>query len=215
MLQIISSRARGRNFLFGTVSAGILALHCLSASAQEPPVDTPTEDQTLRYGVVTVTSQKREQSISDIAGSVSVTDGEFLDDLNISDSKDLIDFVPGLTIKATAAGNANATIRGLGTAPGSSSFDQSVAFFQDGIYAGRSTQFDSGFLDVERIEVIKGPQSTLLGKNASLGAISIISKAPTTEFEDRQHDARSRQPQCPRTACHAGWQLRRPALLSV
>lgn len=132
---------------------------------------------------IVVTALKREQSVQDVPATIGVTPGQQIQDFVITDAIDLAAFSPGLTIKAIGHGPATASIRGLGTQPGSSVFDQSVSMFVDGIYMSRSTGFVAGLFDIERVEVIKGPQSTLLGKNSSLGAISVVTREPTNEFE--------------------------------
>ena len=131
---------------------------------------------------VLVTAQKRAENVQDIPVTVSVVDGGILDDFNIRDTNDLAASVPGLTIQHTPQNLSQVAIRGLGTGSGSESVDQSVGLFIDGVWAGRIREFQSALFDVERIEVIKGTQTTLLGKNTSLGAISILSRRPGAEM---------------------------------
>ncbi len=127
---------------------------------------------------VIVTAQKRAENVQDIPVTINVVTGELLDSFSLRNSNDLGDAVPGLTIQATPQNLAQVTLRGLGTGSGGESVDQSVGLFIDGIWAGRIREFQASLFDVERIEVIKGTQTALLGKNTSLGAISIISRRP-------------------------------------
>ena len=129
---------------------------------------------------VIVTAQKRVENIQDIPITVNVVSGELLDNFTIRNTNDLAASVPGLIIQETPQNLSQVTIRGLGTGAGGESLDQSVGLFIDGIWAGRIREFQAALFDVERVEVIKGAQTTLLGKNTSLGAINIITRRPTS-----------------------------------
>lgn len=128
---------------------------------------------------IIVTAQKREQSLQDVPLSVLAIGSEFLDDRNITSFENLE--LPGVHIGQGVA-NDNIYIRGVGST-GGRGFDQSVPLYHDGVYLSRARQQRIAFLDVERIEILKGPQPTYLGKNAIGGAISIISRRPTDQFE--------------------------------
>lgn len=150
---------------------GVLVFSCIAsgpASSNELPV----------LEEVLVTAQKRSENVQDIPLTINVLDGSMLDDFTIRDTNDLAASVPGLTIQHTPQNLSQVAIRGLGTGSGSESVDQSVGLFIDGVWAGRIREFQSALFDVERIEVIKGTQTTLLGKNTSLGAVSILSRRP-------------------------------------
>jgi iron complex outermembrane receptor protein len=131
---------------------------------------------------VIVTAQKRVENVQDIPVTINVVTGEALDIFNIRNTNDLANSVPGLVIQETPQNLSQITVRGLGTGAGGESLDQSVGLFIDGVWAGRIREFQAALFDVERIEVIKGTQTTLLGKNTSLGAISIISRRPGEEL---------------------------------
>jgi len=164
-----------------------------------------SESKTLRYTVITalvvttmlqgtlraeelvleeviVTAQKRVENVQDIPLTINVLEGTRLDDFTIRDTNDLAAAVPGLTIQHTPQNLSQVTVRGLGTGSGGESLDQSVGLFIDGIWAGRIREFQTSLFDIERIEVIKGTQTSLLGKNTSLGAVSIISRRPDETF---------------------------------
>lgn len=138
--------------------------------------------QTMRLEEVLVTAQKRTENVQEVPFTVSVLEGRELDQFTIRDTNDLADAVPGLTIQHTPQNLSQIAIRGLGTGAGSESVDQSVGLFIDGVWAGRIREFQTSLFDVQRIEVIKGTQTTLLGKNTSLGAVSILSRRPGTDF---------------------------------
>jgi len=131
---------------------------------------------------VIVTAQKRVENIQDVPITINVVTGEMLDNFSIRDANDLADAVPGLVIQETPQNLSQITVRGLGTGAGGESLDQSIGLFIDGIWAGRIREFQAALFDVERIEVIKGSQTALLGKNTSLGAISIVSRRPGDEL---------------------------------
>jgi iron complex outermembrane receptor protein len=131
---------------------------------------------------VIVTAQKRVENVQDIPVTINVVTGETLDIFSIRNTNDLANAVPGLVIQQTPQNLSQITVRGLGTGAGGESLDQSVGLFIDGVWAGRLREFQSALFDVERVEVIKGTQSTLLGKNTSLGAISILSRRPGDEL---------------------------------
>jgi len=131
---------------------------------------------------VIVTAQKRTENVQDVPVTINVVTGESLEVFNIRDANDLANSVPGLVIQQTPQNLSQVTMRGLGTGSGGESLDQSVGLFVDGIWAGRIREFQTALFDVDRVEVIKGTQNTLLGKNTSLGAISILSRRPEEEL---------------------------------
>lgn len=161
-------------------------LGCASIMLGEP-VAAETK---LALEEVVVTAQKREESLTEVPISINVVDGGNLDRLGISGFEELDELVPNLVI-ADSPGNNQIYIRGIGSESGSLSLEQSVSLFRDGIYAGRARQFQQPFLDAARVEVLRGPQGALVGKNTSAGAISITSRLPTDEVEfsiDAQHE---------------------------
>ena len=127
---------------------------------------------------VVVTAQKRAESVQDVPIAISALDAEFIKDSNIVGVDKLTAFAPGLNGTSQQAGESVFTMRGIGTYAFGVGADNSVGMFIDDIPIGRPTLIGSAFFDVERIEVVKGPQGTLFGRNASAGAISIINKQP-------------------------------------
>ena len=130
---------------------------------------------------VVVTAQKREQSLQDVPISVSVTTGERLDEFSIGGLEELSASIPNVTIAENATQDS-VTIRGIGSGA-NQGFEQSVGTFIDGVYFGRGRSSRSPFLDVQRVEVLKGPQGVLFGKNTIAGALNITTRKPTDEFE--------------------------------
>jgi outer membrane receptor protein involved in Fe transport len=125
---------------------------------------------------VIVTAQKRAESLQDVPISVSAVQGEKIQDAGIPNMAALADYVPNLHI-ASASVNTNIYMRGVGSG-NNQGFEQSVGMYVDGIYQGRGRQYRAGFLDVERVEVLRGPQGTLFGKNTVAGAVNITSASP-------------------------------------
>lgn len=131
---------------------------------------------------IIVTAQKREQSLAEVPISVSVVSGAKLDSLGVDTFEALDDHVPNLFI-GDSPGNNQIYLRGIGTEGGSEALEQSAALFVNDVYGGRARQFQAPFFDVERIEVLRGPQGALVGKNTSAGAISVTTRKPTEETE--------------------------------
>ena len=129
---------------------------------------------------VVVTAQKREQSLQDVPLSVEAISGATMQNEVITNLADLKSFVPNLQMNQTGISNL-LYIRGIGSGV-NQGFEQSVGMYHDGIYRGRSQQSRMPFLDVERVEVLRGPQVILFGKNSIAGAINIISADPDPEF---------------------------------
>lgn len=134
-------------------------------------------------GDIVVTAQKRAQSTREVPATVAVLSNEMLQNAGVKDLFQAAVLIPGTTFSRAPDDGLQLTVRGLGTPARTQSFDQSVALFLDGAFLGKGRLYSTAFFDVERIEVIKGTQSTLLGKNTSLGAISIVSKKPGTTLE--------------------------------
>jgi iron complex outermembrane receptor protein len=149
------------------------------ALAQETAADgaTARDDQTI-----IVTATRREQTLQEVPISVAVVSGDQIEKQGILLFDDVQDSVPNLQIDRTN-GNFAITMRGLGAGTGNLSFEQSVGLFIDGVYLSRSRAFQNPLLDVQRVEVVRGPQGALFGKNTNAGAISVVTRRPTRTFE--------------------------------
>ena len=132
---------------------------------------------------IIVTATKREQTLQEIPVAVSVTTAETIERAHIRDITDLQTVVPSLRV-TQAQGQFATTynIRGFGTSGNNLGSEPSVAVFVDGVYRSRAIAQVSDLPDIQRIEVLRGPQSTLFGKNASAGVISIVSRKPQFKF---------------------------------
>lgn len=130
-------------------------------------------------GEIVVTAQRREQRLQDVPVSVSVTTGDSLAKTNITGLQDLSVRLPNVRL-ASAFGANLLNIRGVGSGL-NAGFEQSVGTFLDGVYRGRSRAASAALFDVERVEVLKGPQTTFFGNNVIAGALNISTRKP--EFE--------------------------------
>ncbi len=133
--------------------------------------------------VITVTAQKREQTLQETPVSVAVVTDEAIAQSQIRDAADLSTLVPSLTVAEFAASsNTQFTLRGVGTSSFNPGLEPSVGVFVDGVYRPRAGAAINDLLSVERVEVIRGPQSTLFGRNTPAGVVSFITKEPEFEF---------------------------------
>lgn len=131
---------------------------------------------------VIVTAQKRSESLQDVPISVATMSGEKIDDTGITSLQELTQYIPNVTVNA-GAGTPNLFIRGVGSGT-NQGFEQSVGMYIDGVYAGRGPLAAvPTTMDLERVEILKGPQGILFGKNTIAGAINITTAKPGDEFE--------------------------------
>ena len=130
---------------------------------------------------VVVTATKRSVGMQDVPIALSVMSGDTITSLGLRDMEDVSVYMPNVTL-SQAAGASQIFIRGVGSG-NNFGFEQSVGMFIDGVYFGRDRNARAAFLDVERVEVLKGPQSTLFGKNTVGGAINITTVRPSEQFE--------------------------------
>jgi iron complex outermembrane recepter protein len=133
---------------------------------------------------VVVTAQRRSESVQDVPIAVSAFSPAELERRNISEALDIIQFVPNLMgSNNTGLGSANAYyLRGLGNTESIATFDPPVGTYIDDIYVSRQNGNNFSFFDVERVEVLRGPQGTLFGRNTTGGAVSVYIKKPGDEF---------------------------------
>lgn len=132
---------------------------------------------------ILITAQKRVQKLQDVPISVNTLSGEKIEDAGITSIERIADYIPSFNMTQTGIGT-NIAIRGISSGV-NQGFEQSAAQFVDGIHYGRSQLARSPFLDIERIEVLRGPQSIIFGKNSTAGAISITTAKPTDDFEGK------------------------------
>lgn len=141
-------------------------------------------DQGYAIEEVTVTASKRAESLQDVAVAVTALSAEDLASSRISRSEELVNLTPSLTFQRGGSDNGSSfNIRGIGTQSFSSGVEPSIATVIDGVIMGRSGMAFNELLDIQRVEVLRGPQGMLFGKNASGGVVHIITNDPGDEFE--------------------------------
>ncbi len=156
----------------------------LPAFAQAPPAAPQAEPGGERETIV-VTAQKRDEDIQDVPISISAFSGDSLEEAGINDIRDLRNITPSLNLAtAPQLANTRIEIRGIGTS-GNTAIEPSVALFLDDAYVARSAALVSGLNDIRSVEVLRGPQGTLFGRNASMGALLVHTNEPSKKFEGK------------------------------
>lgn len=135
-------------------------------------------DEAADDNVIIVTAQKFEQRSTDVPITISANSGERLKELGVSDLDELSNYVPGLNIQEQSANNPGIVIRGITSDSGSAQQAARVTLYYNGVDISRSRGSYQDLYDIDRVEVIKGPQATLFGTASAVGAISIISARP-------------------------------------
>ncbi len=149
--------------------------------AVEEQASKPKRQRRKTLDEVIVTAQKTEQTIQEVPFSVSAIGAEQLQEQQIQDFEDISRLTPNTQIQATH-GFTSINIRGLGS-PANDGFEQSVSIHVDNVYYARPSYIHLAFLDLERIEILRGPQGTLFGKNSIAGAVNLITANPGHEWE--------------------------------
>jgi iron complex outermembrane receptor protein len=182
-----------RKLLLLTGAACLLA----GPAAFAAEVGAPAEDAVAAAGdeaepgestvdTLIVTARRREESAQDVPIALQVTSGVKLEEAGVNTITQLTQLVPTLQVLSPNGRNTALTIRGLGASYGlaNDGLEQGVGIYVDGVYNSRPGSALSDFIDVERVEVLRGPQGTLFGKNTTAGALNIVTRdADTQEFE--------------------------------
>jgi iron complex outermembrane recepter protein len=172
--------ARRINLLTG---AAIMAIAIPGAAAAQSFEDDSAADPAARDNVIIVTASKREQTLQETPIAVSVTSGETIKAAQVRDVLDLQTLVPSLRVSQLQSSSSTTfIIRGFGNGDNNFGIEPSVGVFIDGVFRSRSAGALSDLPNVQRIEVLNGPQSTLFGKNASAGVISVVTREPQFEW---------------------------------
>ena len=159
----------------GLVSAMALTLAMPVATAQE---EASEEDEARRFGPVLVTAQRREENLLDVPVSVSAFDGDLLEDLGVTDLTEVAKISPNVTLEVSRGTNTTLTafIRGVGQQDPVAGFEAGVGIYIDDVYLNRPQGAVLDVFDVERIEVLRGPQGTLYGRNTIGGAVKYVTR---------------------------------------
>lgn len=163
------------------LAAGALTIALSTAAQAQDQAAAAADDAT---GEIIVTATKRAERLQDVPLAVSVVNGAALEASSGSGLDALQVAVPTLTLRrGTTVANSAVVLRGVGTLSFSLAAEPAVSTIIDGVVFARSGQAFNDLFDIERVEVLRGPQGTLFGKNASAGVLNIITKAPSNEFE--------------------------------
>ncbi len=170
--------------LCGTASAA-LAQPAASPPAVDAVAEAPDTEAGATVGEVTVTARRREETVQSVPLAISVVSADKVDSTGAFNVGRLQQLTPTLQYYSTNPRNTSVNIRGLGVPFGltSDGFEQGVGFYIDDVYNARVATATFDFLDVSRIEVLRGPQGTLYGKNTTAGAVNITTNQPTFNFE--------------------------------
>jgi outer membrane receptor protein involved in Fe transport len=158
------------------ISVGLTSL----AYGQNAPPVTSTDASNREIETIVVTAERRSASTQDVALTVAAISGSALKNAGVTDTLSLVKAMPGLSV-TTQGNNGYLYLRGLGTAIVGIGADASVATYIDGAYRARPRDILMEFIDVERVELLKGPQGTLYGRNAAAGAMNVISVDPKAD----------------------------------
>lgn len=176
---------RAMHLLLVGSSLSIMGASAVQAQEETEAGQAPTSisEATVQadQGEIVVTAQKRNQNLQDVPISISVISGEDIADAGIVRFQDLSTSIPNFTVSSNPISDT-ISMRGISSAtqPGG---EQTVGTYVDGIYRGRGIQSRFAFLDLDRIEILRGPQGTLFGKNTLAGAVNIASARPSQDFE--------------------------------
>jgi len=170
-----------RSGLVLAITAALAGACLMPVHAQEnaAAAGAQDEDAPTTLSAITVTAQKREEALQDVPISITALSEQLLQDTGVRDVKDLQVLVPGLTVTSTQSeAQTTARIRGIGTVGDNAGLESSVGVVIDGVYRPRNGVGFGDLGEIERIEVLKGPQGTVFGKNTSAGVINVITRRP-------------------------------------
>lgn len=175
-------------FRYATL-ASVFALAAVSAPAfgQTAPAEAPPADEVSNGGSdneIIVTARRRDERLIDAPVAITALGGKALDNYAVTEFSDMASLVPTMVAgKAASGSSASIFLRGVGSTALSAGFDQSVSFVVDGMPMSRGREISLSQYDVQRIEVLKGPQALFFGKNATAGLIAVTTNSPRDIFE--------------------------------
>lgn len=153
-------------------------LMCIAVSLALTPVSANA--QILEE--IIVTAQKRVEALQDVPIAIAAFSGDFIKEAKVTDIKKLVAYTPGLSGQSTDSFLDSLSVRGISTNAFGIGGDSSIGIYKDGVYYGRNGAAVTSFFDIERVEVLKGPQGLLFGRNAASGAVHTITEKPKLEL---------------------------------
>jgi iron complex outermembrane receptor protein len=168
---------------FALAFSGALLLATFSAQAQEPPGQETTPEGESGVDEIVVTARNRTELAQEVPIPISVLSGDVLSRDRVFTVADLTQRAPGFTATTPNARRTGVSLRGIGKTSGNDNMEPAVGVIIDDVFLGHVGMTYQDFTDLERVEILRGPQGTLLGKNTSMGAIKYTSRAPTFATE--------------------------------
>ena len=182
----MNGKSMHRNMLAGAVAfalAGTCSVAYAAGQAQEgqaPVAEPAARDRATTLDALVVTAQKREEALQDVPISITVLPEQLLQDAGVRDIKEMQQLVSGMSVTSTASeSQTTVRLRGVGTVGDNPGLESSVGVVIDGVYRPRNGVGFGDLGPVERVEVLKGPQGTVFGKNTSAGLINVMTRAPS------------------------------------
>ena len=157
-----------------------MLLFSINISAQNKGIVARESDSQME--VIVVTAQKRVENIQEVPISITSFSSERVERMAIRQLNEVAEFVPNFKMSQSNDFSSNIVIRGVGSASRNIGFDARVGLYLDGVYIGQSPAHNQDLFDLERIEILRGPQGTLFGKNNVAGSINLITKKPEDQF---------------------------------
>jgi iron complex outermembrane receptor protein len=157
-----------------TAASSLALLASQPAFAQDEPAAAVAPQQEEDEADIVVTAQLREQRLSEVPMAITAYNGRFLEELGLNDFEDVARFVPGFEVQNQSPNNPGFVMRGVTSDSGEAFTEPRVSVFQDGVSISKSRGSYVELFDVQRVEIVRGPQSTLYGRGALIGAVNII-----------------------------------------
>jgi iron complex outermembrane recepter protein len=182
----LSIRSLSARVLVAAASSSIIMLSApaLAQTSANPAADVQAQSDNGLAEIV-VTAERRSQRLQDVPISITALSSSALENAGIASTMDLSELTPGLVSPPSLSGNQALTpfIRGIGSATAIAGYESSVALYVDGVYSASIYSNEMDLANVDRVEILKGPQGTLYGRNATGGAINVITKAPSDQLQ--------------------------------
>ena len=163
-----------------------------TAVAQTESTDTPVaaqgtnrDEEAKVYESIVVTATRRAEKLSEVPIAMSVFGDDAIDQTSVRELSEISEYIPNVSISGHNDFRSVITIRGVGSASRNIGFDSRVGVYVDGVYMGQSPAVNQELLDLERVEVLRGPQGMLFGKNTVAGAVSLVTKSRKTASSAR------------------------------
>ncbi|MEL0069046.1 MAG: TonB-dependent receptor plug domain-containing protein, partial [Gammaproteobacteria bacterium] len=157
-----------------------MAIYGPTTLGQESEDDNADDDN-----VVIVTAQKRSERLTEVPIAMSVFAEDKIDQTGVQELRELGDFIPNMIVTQGTDFNSRILIRGVGAPSRNIGFDSRVGVYLDGVYLGQGPSVNQDLVDLAQVEILRGPQGTLFGKNTVAGAVSMVSKKPDEFFEGK------------------------------